>query len=210
MLWCGDGKKTIACPGEQTAQGDSRHDIFTHRTVAFAAALLVSPGSAARADKPHRRHADDAAEHRAHAGAIANDLGLFKKYGLDVKIIELDGGVYTYRAMVAGSADVALASGAVLDRRQAKGAPTKIILANAPKLEASMVVNENIKTLEDLKGKRIGIQEPGGFADVLAAACCAPPRSTRRTSTSSASPRRTCRRWSPTRSTPRSCMSSRR
>ena len=31
-----------------------------------------------------------------------------------------------------------------------------------------MVVNKDIKTMADLKGKRIGIQEPGGFADVLA------------------------------------------
>ena len=31
-----------------------------------------------------------------------------------------------------------------------------------------MVVSKGIKTLADLKGKRIGIQEPGGFADVLA------------------------------------------
>ena len=30
-----------------------------------------------------------------------------------------------------------------------------------------MVVNASIKTMADLKGKRIGIQEPGGFADVL-------------------------------------------
>jgi ABC-type nitrate/sulfonate/bicarbonate transport system substrate-binding protein len=37
-----------------------------------------------------------------------------------------------------------------------------------PKLEASMIVNKDIKTMADLKGKRIGIQEPGGFADVLA------------------------------------------
>jgi ABC-type nitrate/sulfonate/bicarbonate transport system substrate-binding protein len=43
-----------------------------------------------------------------------------------------------------------------------------MILANMPKLEASMIVNKDIKTMADLKGKRIGIQEPGGFADVLA------------------------------------------
>ena len=30
-----------------------------------------------------------------------------------------------------------------------------------------MVANKDIKTLADLKGKRIGIQEPGGFADAL-------------------------------------------
>ena len=99
---------------------------------------------------------------------IANDLGLFKKYGLEIKVVELAGGVYTFRAMVAGSADVASASGPFSIVGRAKGAKTKAILANMPKLEASMVVDKNIKTMADLKGKRIGIQEPGGFADVLA------------------------------------------
>src|ERR1700712_3011586 len=99
---------------------------------------------------------------------IANDLGLFKKYGLTIKVIELAGGVYTYRATVSGSADVASASGPFAIVGKAKGAPTKMILSNSPKLEASMVVNADIKTMADLKGKRIGIQEPGGFADVLA------------------------------------------
>ena len=98
---------------------------------------------------------------------IANDLGLFKKYGLTIKVVELAGGVYTYRAMVAGSADIASASGPFSIVGKSKGATTKMILANMPKLEASMVVRKEIKTLADLKGKRIGIQEPGGFADVL-------------------------------------------
>lgn len=96
---------------------------------------------------------------------IAKELGLYK--GLDVSTIQLEGGVFTYRAMVAGSADVALAAGAFSIVGRAKGAPTKLIIANAPKLEASMVVDKDIKTMADLKGKRIGIQEPGGFADVL-------------------------------------------
>jgi NitT/TauT family transport system substrate-binding protein len=30
-----------------------------------------------------------------------------------------------------------------------------------------MVVRDNVKTMADLKGKRIGIQQPGGFADIL-------------------------------------------
>ena len=52
---------------------------------------------------------------------IANDLGLFKKYGLEIKVVELAGGVYTFRAMVAGSADVGVGIGSVLDRRQGQG-----------------------------------------------------------------------------------------
>lgn len=90
---------------------------------------------------------------------IANDLGLFKKYGLEIKVVELAGGVYTFRAMVAGSADVASASGPFSIVGRAKGAKTKAILANMPKLEASMIVGKDIKTMADLKGKRIGIPQ---------------------------------------------------
>jgi NitT/TauT family transport system substrate-binding protein len=134
----------------------------------FAAALLAAP-LAARADSKLIVAMPTTPPNLVHMPLhIANELGLFKKYGLEIKVIELAGGVYTFRAVVAGSADVASASGPFSIVGKAKGAPTKMILSNTPKLEASMVVNDNIKTMADLKGKRIGIQEPGGFADVLA------------------------------------------
>jgi ABC-type nitrate/sulfonate/bicarbonate transport system substrate-binding protein len=98
---------------------------------------------------------------------VARELGLYKKEGLTVDTVALEGGVKTYRAMVADDVDIASASGPFSIVGLAKGAPTKIILAYAPKLEASMIVNADIKTMADLKGKRIGIQQPGGFADVL-------------------------------------------
>ena len=42
-----------------------------------------------------------------------------------------------------------------------------MLSANLLKFEASMVVRDNVKNMADLKGKRIGIQEPGGFADMI-------------------------------------------
>ena len=48
-----------------------------------------------------------------------------------------------------------------------KGSKVKAILGTLYKFEASMVVRDNVKTMADLKGKRIGIQQPGGFADIL-------------------------------------------
>ena len=80
---------------------------------------------------------------------VAKELGLYKKAGLDVEIVSLGDGVKVYRALLAGNIDMGLTP----------GAPTKF--------EASMIVRANVKTMEDLKGKRIGIQEPGGFADLL-------------------------------------------
>jgi ABC-type nitrate/sulfonate/bicarbonate transport system substrate-binding protein len=97
---------------------------------------------------------------------IAQDLGLFKKYGVTVKTVALEDGVKVYRAMLAGNLDIGMSPGAVTIIGASKGAPAKIILVNTPKFEASMIVRDNIKTMEDLKGKRIGIQQPGGFADI--------------------------------------------
>ena len=98
---------------------------------------------------------------------VAQDLGLFKKYGLTVKIVQLDGGVKVFRAMLAGNLDVAQSPGTVTSIAISKGSKVKAILGTLSKFEASMVVRGNIKTMADLKGKRIGIQQPGGFADIL-------------------------------------------
>lgn len=98
---------------------------------------------------------------------IANDLGYFKEEGLTVELLPFEGGVKSFRAAVSGDIDMASASGPGAIIGRANGAKTRLVLANAPKLEATMTVQGSIKTLQDLKGKRIGIQQPGGFAEIL-------------------------------------------
>ncbi len=98
---------------------------------------------------------------------VAKELGLYKKAGLDVDIVSLGDGVKVYRALLAGNIDLGLTPGAPTIIGRANGAAVKALSANLPKFEASMVVRGDIKTVADLKGKRIGIQEPGGFADLL-------------------------------------------
>lgn len=98
---------------------------------------------------------------------VAKDLGLYKKAGLDVEIVSLGDGVKVYRALLAGNIDLGLTPGAPTIIGRSNGAAVKAVSANLPKFEASMVVRGDIKTMADLKGKRIGIQEPAGFADLL-------------------------------------------
>ena len=98
---------------------------------------------------------------------VAKDLGLYKKAGLDVETVSLGDGVKVYRALLAGNIDFGLTPGAPTIIGRSNGATVKALSANLPKFEASLVVRANIKTMEDLKGKRIGIQEPGGFSDIL-------------------------------------------
>jgi NitT/TauT family transport system substrate-binding protein len=136
--------------------------------VALAAAAFMSPGAAnAQANKlvvgmpttpPNVVHMPV---------LVAKALGLYKKYGVDVDTVALDGGVKVYRAMLSGNVDVAMAPAALTAVGIAKGSKVKAILGTLDKFEASMVVRDNVKTLADLKGKRIGIQQPGGFADIL-------------------------------------------
>jgi ABC-type nitrate/sulfonate/bicarbonate transport system substrate-binding protein len=59
-----------------------------------------------------------------------------------------------------------MAPGAVSIIGISNGATIKVILANSNKFEASMIVRDNVKDMTGLKGKRIGIQQPGGFADI--------------------------------------------
>jgi ABC-type nitrate/sulfonate/bicarbonate transport system substrate-binding protein len=99
---------------------------------------------------------------------VARELGLYKKYGVDVETVQLEDGVKVFRAMLAGNIDVGMSPGAVTIIGRSNGAAVKVIVANSNKLEASMIVRDNIKDMADLKGKRIGIQQPGGFADLLA------------------------------------------
>jgi NitT/TauT family transport system substrate-binding protein len=101
---------------------------------------------------------------------VAKELGLYKKAGLDVEIVSLGDGVKVYRALLAGDIDMGLTPGAPTIIGRSNGATVKALSANLPKFEASMVVRADIKTMADLKGKRIGIQEPGGFADILSRA----------------------------------------
>jgi len=98
---------------------------------------------------------------------VAKELGLYKKAGLDVEIVSLGDGVKVFRTLIAGNIDYGLTPGAPTIIGRSNGAAVKALSANLPKFEASMIVRANVKTMADLKGKRIGIQEPGGFADLL-------------------------------------------
>ena len=98
---------------------------------------------------------------------VARELGLYKKFGVDVETVQLEDGVKVFRAMLAGNIDVGMSPGAVTIIGISNSAAVKVIVANSNKFEASMIVRDNVKDMTDLKGKRIGIQQPGGFADLL-------------------------------------------
>ncbi len=107
---------------------------------------------------------------------VAMEKGFFEDVGLLVTeedLIEFEGGVQSLRGSASGGLDVAGTSADPLIIAAAAGGGVKGIGTYAPKLSVSMVVQPGINSVEDLRGKKIGIQEIGGFSEVMARALLA-------------------------------------
>lgn len=98
---------------------------------------------------------------------VAQDMGIFREEGLTVEIAKFEGGVGAFRAMAGGSVDLAGTSSEPFITAVSQGADVKTIYSYAPNVDVAFVVSAKIQSPQDLKGKNIGIQEPGGFADVM-------------------------------------------
>ncbi|HKT20429.1 MAG TPA: ABC transporter substrate-binding protein [Stellaceae bacterium] len=98
---------------------------------------------------------------------IGDELGIFKKHGLALKIIDFGGGSKMAQAMAAGSIDIGDGAGTEL-AFVAKGDPMLAVCEStgpAPFLGIGVPWDSPVKTLDDLKGKKIGVSSPGSFSD---------------------------------------------
>src|SRR5881628_760380 len=98
---------------------------------------------------------------------VADAFGYFRDENLTVELVRFDGGVGSLRASASGAIDLAGTSSEPVVDAIANGADVKIVYSYAPLVDVSFAVGPGIKTLADLKGKKMGVQEPGGFADVM-------------------------------------------
>ena len=78
-----------------------------------------------------------------------------------------EGGIYVIRNMVSGALDAGGGAGAATAVSIARKAGIKAFYSPAPRFASTMTARANVRSLQDLPGKKIGVQEVGGFADVL-------------------------------------------
>ena len=95
---------------------------------------------------------------------IAQDFGLFPKYGLDVNLIYIASGVTSVNALLGGSVDIIAASGSSAVGAAARGAPLAII-ASLGHIAYKLIALPSITTIEGLKGKTIGSSRIGAGSD---------------------------------------------
>ncbi|HUB95304.1 MAG TPA: ABC transporter substrate-binding protein [Stellaceae bacterium] len=101
---------------------------------------------------------------------VGYKAGIFKKHGLDLKIVDFLGGSKMDQAMAAGAIDIGDGAGTEM-AFVAKGVPMLAICESTstfPFLSVGVGADSPLKTLADLKGKKMGISSTGSLTDWLA------------------------------------------
>ena len=99
---------------------------------------------------------------------VAQDFGFFGAEGLDVKIVLIRGGPTAMAALVGGGVDYTLVAGVAAVRAIAQNAPMQIISGLQPYMDYTLLGAKNIHSVNDLKGKVVGVTGPGGIAEFAA------------------------------------------
>jgi ABC-type nitrate/sulfonate/bicarbonate transport system substrate-binding protein len=97
---------------------------------------------------------------------VALDTGEFKKLGLEVDPVLISGGSKSMQALLSGGLDFAHTSGGVPVQASLSGADVTIIGTAANSMSAGVIAAKEIRSYQDLKGKKIGIASFGGNNDI--------------------------------------------
>ncbi len=135
-----------------------------------AGAMALMPGVARAADA--LRVGKAIASSFPFAGLeLGKEQGIFASENLDVTISTFRGDGQLQQAFAAGALDVGVGSGPGMGYAS-KGVPAHAVasLASEPRNMALVVMNPALKTVDDLKGKRIGVSTAGSLTEWLARA----------------------------------------
>jgi NitT/TauT family transport system substrate-binding protein len=146
---------------------------MTRRTAmtAFAGSLAALRIPAARAAGETLRVGKAVVENVGYIPLdVGMEYGIFEKHGLTIEELNFAGGAKIAQAMTAGAVDISLSAGPDM-QFVAKGAP-EIAIGSIAEFAGYMAfvvaANSNIRSMDDLRGKTVGITSPGSLTDWLA------------------------------------------
>jgi NitT/TauT family transport system substrate-binding protein len=96
---------------------------------------------------------------------IAQLRGFYREEGLDVEMILIRGAV-GMQALLGGSVDYTSASGSTI-AAAVRGLPVKLVFISSSKPQFELLSQPQIKSIQDLKGKIVGISSRGGSNDLM-------------------------------------------
>jgi ABC-type nitrate/sulfonate/bicarbonate transport system substrate-binding protein len=95
----------------------------------------------------------------------AKERGYFAKYGLDVDLVYIVGGLLTIQALLGKNLDMASVAGEIVIQSAARGGNVLIFGSFVNVLGYSLVVTKDINAIADLKNKTIGINRFGSSSE---------------------------------------------
>ncbi len=93
---------------------------------------------------------------------LAQEQGLFAKQGLDARIVLIKGAPILVASLISGDLEIGYTGGTSVLGAAASGPYLKILSSISSKLTHTMLAHPSLKTAEQLRGKRFGIQSMGG------------------------------------------------
>lgn len=107
--------------------------------------------------------------------SIADRLGYFKQEGVDVEIVDFQGGSKSLQAVVGGSADICSGAFEHTVVMQTRGQRMQAFVLQGRAPQCVFAINhhtmKNYKSLADLKGKKVGVTAPGSSSQIMATYC---------------------------------------
>jgi ABC-type nitrate/sulfonate/bicarbonate transport system substrate-binding protein len=97
---------------------------------------------------------------------VTQDAGLFKKYGLNTELIFISGAAPGMQAMLANEVHFANTSGSAPINATLQGTDAVIVATSYDLIPYGFVVNKEIHTPADLKGKIVAISRLGGVTEL--------------------------------------------
>src|SRR5512139_1181427 len=93
---------------------------------------------------------------------VAEERGLFKKYGIDPEVIAMGGGASrVVSSLLAGEIQFSVGGGDAVIRAALKGADTALAVSPLKTGLQRLMVRSDIRTPAELKGKKIGVTRFG-------------------------------------------------
>ncbi|HZR97883.1 MAG TPA: ABC transporter substrate-binding protein [Chloroflexota bacterium] len=96
---------------------------------------------------------------------LAQDLGLFAKHGIDMDLRQIDSSTGV-AALIAGETQAAGIGGSEVMSAAAEGADLVIIAGLTKTFSFRFMAPETIRTVDDLRGKRVGVSRIGSSSDI--------------------------------------------
>jgi NitT/TauT family transport system substrate-binding protein len=93
---------------------------------------------------------------------IAQEQGMFAKHGLEARIVLIRGAPTLVASLISGDIEVGYTGGPAVIGAAAQGIYLRILSSISSRLTHTLIANPSIKSAEQLRGKRMGIQSIGG------------------------------------------------